>query len=112
LVLDHRNTPPGASLSEAFPPDDARRLLDRWECHHPPKHARWLNRAEIAIGVLPGPCLDRRLDNTDGWRSEISAWEERRNKQQVNIHWSFTMAVARHTRKKLAPVVENSNLPM
>jgi hypothetical protein len=109
LVLDNLNTHTGASLYEAFPPDEARRLLDRLECHHTPKHASWLNRAEIAIGVLQSPCLDRRLDNAEWLRSEISAWEERRNKPQVKIHWSFPIAIARHKRKKLYPVIENSN---
>jgi hypothetical protein len=109
LVLDNLNTHTGASLYEAFPPDEARRLLDRLEFHHTPKHASWLNMAEIEIGVLTGQCLDRRLDNVDGWRSEISAWEARRNKQQVKIHWSFTIAVARRKLKKLYPVIENRN---
>jgi len=38
-------------LYEAFPPDEARRLLDRLEFHHTPKHASWLNMAEIDSGV-------------------------------------------------------------
>jgi DDE superfamily endonuclease len=111
LVLDNLNTHTGASLYEALPPDEARRLLDRLEFHHTPKHASWLNMAEIEIGVLHGQCLDRRLDNADWLRSEISAWEERRNKQQGKIHWSFTIAVARNKLKKLYPVIENSNPP-
>ena len=111
LVLDNLNTHTGASLYEAFPPAEARRLLDRLEFHHTPKHASWLNMAEIEIGVLNRQCLDRRLDNADVLRRESSAWEERRNKQQVKIHWSFTIAVARHKLKKLYPVIENSNPP-
>jgi hypothetical protein len=111
LVLDNLNTHTGASLYEAFPPEEARRLLDRLEFHHTPKHASWLNMAEIAIGVLQSQCLDRRLDNADWLRSEISAWEARRNKKQAKIHWSFTIAVARHKLKKLSPVIENSHLP-
>jgi hypothetical protein len=108
LVLDNLNTHTGASLYEAFPPDEARRLLDRLEFHYTPKHASWLNMAEIEIGVLTTQCLGRRLDNADVLRSEVGAWEERRNKQQVKIHWSFTIAVARHKLKKLYPVVEHS----
>jgi hypothetical protein len=108
LVLDNLNTHTGASLYEAFPPDEARRLLDRLEFHYTPKHASWLNMAEIEIGVLTTQCLGRRLDNADVLRSEVGAWEERRNKQQVQIHWSFTIAVARHKLKKLYPVVEHS----
>jgi hypothetical protein len=110
LGLDNLNTHTGASLYEALPPKEARRLLDRLEIHHTPKHASWLNRAEIAIGVLQSQCLNRRLDNADWLRSAIRAWEERRNKQQVKIHWSFTIAVARHKLKKLYPVIDHSTL--
>lgn len=110
LVLDNLNTHTGASLYEAFPPKEARRLLDRLEIHHTPKHASWLNMAEIEIGVLQSQCLNRRLDNADWLRSEIRAWEERRNKQQVKIHWGFTIAVARHKLKKLYPVIDHSTL--
>ena len=66
---------------------------------------------QLAAGSFIGQCLDRRLDNADWLRSEISAWEERRNKQQVKIHWSFTIAVARHKLKKLYPVIEDRNPP-
>jgi len=111
LVLDNLNTHTGASLYEAFPPDAARRLLDRLEIHHTPQHASWLNMAEIEIGVLQSQCLNRRLDNADWLSSEIRAWEERRNKQQVKIHWGFTIAVARHKLKKLSPVIEHSKRP-
>jgi DDE superfamily endonuclease len=111
LVLDNLNTHTGASLYEAFPPAEARRLLDRLEFHHTPKHASWLNMAEIEIGVLQQQCLDRRLDNVEWLRSEIGAWEERRNKYQVKIHWSFTIAVARHKLKKLYPVLESRRPP-
>jgi DDE superfamily endonuclease len=110
LVLDNLNTHTGASWYEAFPPQAARRLLDRLEIHHTPKHASWLNRAELASGVLPSQCLNRRLDNADGLRSAIRAWEERRNQPQVKIHWSFTLAVARHKLKKLYPVIDHSTL--
>jgi len=51
VVLDHLNTHTGAALYETFPPKEARRFLDRWEFHSTPKHASWLNMAEIAIGV-------------------------------------------------------------
>jgi hypothetical protein len=66
--------------------------------------------AEIDMGVLQSQCLNRRLDNADGWRSAIRAWEARRNQQQVKIHWSFTLAVARHKLKKLSPVIDHSTL--
>jgi DDE superfamily endonuclease len=111
LVLDHLTTQTGASFYATFPPTEARRFLDRLEFHYTPKHARWLNMAAIAIGVLQSQCRDRRLDNADGLRSEIGAWEERRNQRQVKIHWGFTMAVARHKLHKLYPVIDNRKPP-
>ena len=111
LVLDNLNTHTGASFYETFPPKEARRFLDRLEFHYTPKHASWLNMAEIDIGVLQRQCLDRRLDNADWLHSEIGAWEERRNQRQVKIHWSFPIAVARHKLQKLYPVIDNCKPP-
>jgi hypothetical protein len=110
LGLDNRNTHTGASLYEAFPPTEARRLLDRLELQHTPKHASGLNMAAIDSGVLPSQCLNRRLDNADWWRSAIRAWEERRNQQQGKIPWSFPSAGARHKLKQLYPVIDYSTL--
>jgi len=58
LVLDNLNTHTGASLYEAFPPEEARRILERLEFHYTPKHASWLNMAEIEIGIMNRQCLD------------------------------------------------------
>jgi DDE superfamily endonuclease len=112
VVLDNLNTHTGAALYEAFPPEEARRLLNRLEFHHTPKHASWLNMAEIEIGVLNRQCLDRRLDNVDWLRREVAAWEAQRNQHQVKIHWSFTITIARNKLQKLYPVIENSEPPM
>lgn len=82
LVMDNLNTPTVASLYEAFPPEQARRIIDRLEIHHTPKHGSWLNLAEIELSVLSGPCLDRRIDHANELRREVSAWEEDRNERQ------------------------------
>src|SRR5271154_1292618 len=71
LVMDNLNTHKPASLYEAFPPEQARRLLDRLEIHHTPKHGSWLNMAEIELSVLSGQCLDRRIDNAAALRQEV-----------------------------------------
>ena len=111
LVLDNLNTHTGASLYEAFRRRSATVAGPLGVPSHP--QARQLaQHGGNRNGVLKGQCLDRRLDNADWLRSEVSAWEERRNKQQVKIHWSFTIAVARHKLKKLYPVIENSNPPI
>ena len=60
LVMDNLNTHTGASLYEAFPPEEARRLLNRLEIHYTPKHGSWLNIAEIELRVLTSQCLDWR----------------------------------------------------
>ena len=90
LVMDNLNTHKAASLDEAFPPEQARRVLDRLEIHHTPKHGSWLNRAEIERSVLSGQCLDRRIDNVGELRQEVSAWEEERNERQGGVNWQFT----------------------
>jgi len=61
LVMDQLNTHSPASLYAAFPPPEAKRIVDRLEIHHTPKHGSWLNMAEIELSVLQRQCLDRRL---------------------------------------------------
>jgi hypothetical protein len=78
-VLDNLSTHTAGALYEAFPPCEARRMLERLEFHYVPKHASWLNRVEIEIGVLSGQCLDRRIGTRQCIESEIAAWERLRN---------------------------------
>jgi transposase len=106
LVLDNLNTHQAASLYEAFPPEQARRIIDRLEIHHTPKHGSWLNMAEIELSVLSGQCLDRRIDNGEELRREVSAWEDERNERQVVVNWQFTTAEARIKLRKLYPVIQ------
>jgi hypothetical protein len=107
LVLDNLNTHTGAALYETFAPEKARRLLDRLEFHYTPKHASWLNMAEIEIGVLNRQCLNRRIDSAQTMADEIAAWEAKRNADGVKLHWTFTIAVARAKLRKLYPSIED-----
>lgn len=106
LMQDNRNTHTLASLYEAFPPEEARRLIDRLEVHYTPKHGSWLNMAAIAWGVLRGQCLDRRLPDCPTFTSEVAAWQRHRNAAQVPVDWQFTTADARVKLKRLSPVLE------
>ena len=81
IVLDQLNTHTPASLYEAFPASEARRISRKLEFHHTPKHASWLNMAEIEISVLMGQCLNRRIGLIDLLNSEIMAWQTQRNNQ-------------------------------
>jgi DDE superfamily endonuclease len=107
LVQDNLNTHDGASLYEAFPPEVARRLLDKIEFHYTPKHGSWLNMAETEIRIMNGQCLDRRLDSQALIAQEVAAWESKRNALEVRIHWTFTLAAARRKLQKLYPSIEN-----
>lgn len=103
LVWDNLNTHAPASLYKAFPPDEARRLLDRLEIHYTPKHGSWLDIAEIELSVFTKQCLTRRIDDIDTLRSEANAWAERRNASQSGVDWQFTAENARTKLKRLYP---------
>ena len=105
LVLDNLNTHKVASLYEAFPPEQARRIAERLEIHHTPKHGSWLNMAEIELSVLAGQCLDQRIESVERLRQEVEAWELSRNERQIGVSWQFTTADARIKHRKLYPVV-------
>ncbi len=107
LVLDNLNTHTGASLYDAFPPDEARRILKRLDLHYTPKHGSWLNMAEIEIGIMVRQCLDRRIDNMTDICNEVAAWEKARNKEKRCIHWTFTVAAARVKLKNQYPSIED-----
>ena len=107
MVQDNLNTHDGASLYEAFPPSEARRLLDRLEFHYTPKHGSWVNMAETEIGIMNGQCLNRRLDSQSAIAKEVASWETRRNAQEARIHWTFTLAAARRKLHKLYPSIED-----
>ena len=52
-----------ASLYEAFPAEEAKRLADRLELHFTPVHGSWLNICEIELSVLGKQCLNRRIES-------------------------------------------------
>jgi hypothetical protein len=107
LVQDNLNTHDGASLYEAFPPAQARRLLDRIEFHYTPKHGSWLNMAETELSIMNRQCLDCRLDSQAKVAKAVAAWENPRNARQARIHWSFTLAAARHKLRNVYPSIED-----
>src|ERR671929_567871 len=104
VVLDNLSTHAPGSLYEAFPAPEARRVLRRLEFHFTPKHASWLNMAEIEIGVLRGQCLDRRIGERDRLEREIAAWEQARNAAGARVQWLFTTEKARAKMGRAYPV--------
>ena len=106
LVMDNLNTHTPASLYEAFPPDEAKRIADRLEIHYTPKHGSWLDMAEIELGHLGRQCLDRRIDNAEQLTREVAAWEAGRNASEAKVNWRFATADARIKLKRLYPSIE------
>jgi len=95
IVCDNLNTHKGASLYETFPAEEAHGIYKRLEFHYTPRHASWLNMAEIEIRVLGKQCIDRRIGSQDKLNGEISKWESERNHHGVHINWQFTTKKAR-----------------
>jgi hypothetical protein len=106
LVMDNLNTHKLASLYEAFPPEQARRIAERLEVHHTPKHGSWLNVAEIELSVLARQCLDRRIETREELERQLAAWEEERNERGVEVRWQFTTADARIKLHRLYPATQ------
>jgi DDE superfamily endonuclease len=105
LMEDNLNTHKPASLYEAFPAAEARRLVERFEWHYTPKHGSWLNLAESELSVLAGQCLDRRISDKQTLVAEVTAWENSRNKKHAKADWKFTTDTARVKLKRLYPVI-------
>jgi hypothetical protein len=106
LVQDNLNTHTPASLYEAFPAAEAKRLADKLELHYTPKHGSWLNVAEIELSVLSRQCLDRRVPDAATLTAEVAAWEARRNARRGPVDWRFTTADARLKLKRLYPSLQ------
>jgi hypothetical protein len=105
LVTDNLNTHTMWSLYETFPPEQARRILDKLEWHYTPEHGSWLNMAEIELSVMEQQCLDRRIPDVPTLEQQATAWERDRNTKPSSINWQFTTKDARIKLKSLYPVI-------
>ena len=103
LVMDQLNTHELASLYEAFPPEEARRVAERLEVHHTPKHGSWLNMAETELSVLGRQCLSRRIARRTTLEEQVARWVADRNANRCRVNWHFTTADARVKLKRLYP---------
>ncbi len=105
VVLDNLNTHSPAALYEAFEPHQARRLLQKLEFHYTPKHASWLNMAEIEFSVMVGQCLRRRIPDQATLTTELTVYTRQRNDAQATVRWQFDVAQARSKLARLYPQV-------
>jgi DDE superfamily endonuclease len=104
LVMDNLNTHTPASLYEAFEPAEAKRLADRLEIHYTPKHASWLNIAEIELSVLVRQGLAHNIATIEALCEQVEQWQTVRNQAGATVHWQFTTADARIKLEWLYPL--------
>lgn len=105
LVQDNLSPHKPASLYEAFPPEEARRLVERFEWHYTPKHGSWLNLAECELSVLSRQCLNCRIGDKQTLIDKVEAWQSERNRCSIKADWQFKTADARIKLKRLYPVM-------
>ena len=90
IVMDNLSTHSKKAFHDTFEKEEADRILSKFEFHYTPKHASWLNVAEIEIGVMDNECTNRRIKNISLLKSEVQAWTKIRNKERRKIDWRFT----------------------
>ncbi|HSQ13466.1 MAG TPA: IS630 family transposase [Candidatus Deferrimicrobium sp.] len=105
LVQDNLSIHAKASLYQAFPAAEARRLVERFQWHYTPKHGSWLNLAESELGILSSQCLGRRIPDKQTLVEEIAAWQDDRNAHHAKADWRFTTIDARIKLKHLYPTI-------
>jgi hypothetical protein len=107
VVLDNLNTHTPAAFYLAFEPEEARRLVNRFEFHFTPKHGSWLNMAEIELSVLSRQCINQRIPDNQTLRHHVHAWEQDRNSKFAKVDWRFSTTDARIKLKRLYPKIHD-----
>lgn len=103
LVQDNLNTHTPGSYYEAFSPEEAFALAQRFEMHYTPTKASWLNMVEIELSILSKQCLDRRIGDIEILEREARAWARQRNEQRATVQWEFTQVKARDRFQRFYP---------
>jgi hypothetical protein len=106
LVMDNLNTHRMSSLYEAFEPAEARRLIEKIEVVHTPKHGSWLDMAECELSVLEKQALGERVGDEMELRQRTTGWERDRNNRCKRIDWQFKTADARMKLRRLYPQIQ------
>jgi len=90
LVLDNLNTHFEGSLIETFGKRKATRLQKKIKFIYTPKHASWLNMAEIEINIMDRQCTGGRIESQEKLVSDLYVWSKYRNTNRKSIEWKFT----------------------
>jgi hypothetical protein len=106
LVMDNLNTHRMSCLYEAFTPGESRRIIEKIEVVHTPKHGSWLNMAECELSVLEKQCLGDRIGSERELRKRVTIWNVDRNKRSKKIDWQFRTSDARIKLRRLYPKIQ------
>jgi len=90
LVLDNLNTHFEGSLVETLGKRQAEKIMKKIKFIHTPKHASWLNMAEIEINIMDRQCTGGRIADKETLKNEVKKWSQSRNKRKCIIEWKFT----------------------
>lgn len=100
LVLDNLNTHAEKSCVEAFGARFGRALWRRFKVHYTPKHASWLNAAEMEASLVARQCLGkRRIGDLPTLRRQVCAWRAVATHAGASIRWRFRVSDARRVFK-------------
>ncbi len=106
LVMDNLNTHRLSCLYDAFAPAEARRLIEKIQVVHTPKHGSWLNMAECELSVLEKQCLNERIGDEATLQARVSLWDQDRNHRSKKIDWQFQTDNARIKLRRLYPIIQ------
>lgn len=106
LVMDNLNTHKMSCLYEAFAPREARRIIERIEVVHTPRHGSWLNMAECELSALEKQCLAGRIGDATTLSQRVTIWNDDRNQRSNKIDWHFETADARIKLRRLYPQIQ------
>lgn len=109
VVQDNLNTHTYGAFYEHLPAAQAHALMRKIEFHFTPKHASWLNMAELEFSVLARQCLDQRFATLAHLQHAVGAWAEARNQAAIRIRWTFTTGDARLKLRRHYPNLNSEN---
>lgn len=104
LIMDNLNTHTFAALYETFTPAEAQRIRKKIELHYTPKHASWLNMAEIELSVISRR-LKKHIPDPETLAVEMKALVNQRNQVGASVDWQFHTEDARIKLKRLYPSI-------
>jgi hypothetical protein len=90
IVVDNLNTHFEKSFYETFTEEEAKKILEKIEFHYTPKHASWLNMAEIEINSMSNQYLRQRIQTEEKLIETVRSCEQNRNNEKLKIIWKFT----------------------